>query len=138
MIKLSILWDEKKLSNINSEDFQKEMASIYSEFEKELAATSVTNAGSIFIGFATDSDSELIKNFLNLPSDLRSGLLEYIKTYFKANNKTNIEPFKESMVTEDENILRNQKLKDLFLTFPHKDIEILIDRPRESGRDIQI
>jgi len=135
VIKLSILWDEKRLTTNNSEEVLKEMASIYSEFQKELATTSVSNAGSIFIGLATESDSELIKNLFNLPSELRSRLFDYIQTYFKTGK---LEAIKESTVIEDENAVRNEKIKNLLLASPHKDIEILIERPIETGRDIQI
>lgn len=135
MIKLSILWDEKSLTANNSEEVLKEMASIYSEFQKEMATTSVLNAGSIFIGLATETDSELIKNLFNLPSELRSKVLDNIQTYFKTGK---LETIKEPTTIEDENAVRNEKIKNLLLASPHKDIEILIDRPIETGRDIQI
>lgn len=137
MIKLSIIWDEKRLADINSEEILKEMVSFYSEFRKELSATSASETGSIFIGLATESDSEMIKNLLNLPSDFRSVLLDYIKAYIKTDEQGKGNEKKTNTI-EDENAARNEKLKNLFLPYPHKDIEIVIDRPIETGRDIHL
>ena len=52
--------------------------------------------------------------------------------------KTKLEFRKEPAAIEEENAVRNEKIKDLLLASPHKDIEILIDHPVETGRDIQI
>lgn len=132
---MGILWDEKQLTTINPEEILKEMSSIYSEFRKELAANSIASTGSIFIGVATEDDSELIKSLLKLPAELRSGLLNYIQTYVTiCKEETKI----KTSISEDENTVRNEKLKELLLAFPYKDIEIFIDRPLESGRDIQL
>ena len=135
MIKLSILWDEKRLKDMNSEELLKEMTSIYAEYQKELATTSVSGTGSIFIGLATEKDTELIKNLLNLPSELRSTLLDFIGANSKAlKPKTMTDIFD----LQDESTVRKQSLKDLLLASPHKEIEIFIDRSIESGREIHL
>ena len=135
MIKLSIFWDEEQLTINNSDEILKEMVSIYSTFREELTSSSSSHTGSIFIGMATEGDSELIKSLLNLPAELRSGLLDYIRTHFQTGNEVSK---KETSTIDEENVLRNEKIRDLLLAFPHKDIEILIDRPLENGRDIQL
>jgi hypothetical protein len=56
-----------------------------------------------------------------------------------ANNSEEVlKEMAESTIIEDENTVRNEKIKNLLLASPHKDIEILIDRPIETGRDIQL
>lgn len=135
MIKLSILWDEKRLKDLNSEELLKEMTSIYTEYQKELAATSVSGTGSIFIGLATENDIELIKNLLNLPSELRSRLLDFISINSKAAKPGTMTGIVD---LQDESTVRKQSLKDLLLASPHKDIEIFIDRSTESGREIHL
>lgn len=132
---MSIFWDEKSLTNTNSEELQAETASICAQFQKELAETSVPSHGSIFIGLATESDAELVKSLFNLPSELRLELLEYMQTYFKTGQ---YDTMKETKAIEYDNSIQNKKIKDLLLGFPHKDLEIIIDRPLETGRDIQL
>jgi hypothetical protein len=134
VIKMGIIWDEKSLANTNSEELQAELASIYAQFRKGLTETSVPS-GSLFIGLATESDAELIKSLFNLPSELRLGLLEYIQTYF---NTVHYDTMKETKAIDYDNSIQNKKIKDLLLGFPHKDLEIIIDRPLETGRDLQI
>jgi hypothetical protein len=132
---MSIFWDEKSLANTNSEELQVEMASICAQFQKELAEISVPQNGSLFIGLATESDAELVKNLFNLPSELRLGLLENLQTYF---NICQYDTMKETKALDYDNSIQNKKIKDLLLGFPHKDLEIIIDRQIETGRDIQI
>jgi len=120
---------------MNSEEILKEMTSIYAEYQKELAVTSFSETGSLFIGLATETDTELIKNLLTLPSEFRSGLINYIRTYRKSSE---FENWKETTPIGNENATKKQDLKDLLLASPHKDIEIGIDRSAETGRDIHL
>ena len=120
---------------MNSEEILKELIAIYFEYQKELAATSSSVNGSIFIGLTTENDTELIKSILNLPSELRSKLLDFIGANSKVAKPGTIT---ETVDIKDENTLMKQSLKDLLLASPHKEIEIFIDRPTESGREIHL
>ncbi len=118
MIKMSILWDEKNSTDLSSEDMQKRLSKIITDYQKEIPSSS--DAASIFVGLATGSDKELLHILINLPSEIRLKLLEYIQScLFKEVN-----PKKPS-------------LKKLLLTSPHKDLEIPIHRSTETGREIQ-
>lgn len=117
MLKMSIIWDEQKNTNSNSEALQKKLSDIIADFQKETASTS---DAALFVGLATGSDKELLHLLINLPSEIRSKLIEYI----------------QSNVFE-EDIPEKPTLKKLLLSSPHKDLEIPIIRSTETGRDIQ-
>jgi hypothetical protein len=133
VIKLSILWDEKRLTDLNSDEVLKEFMYIYNEYQKEIAATSVAT-GCLFIGLATENDTEFIKGLLNLPVEIRSRLLDYIHKNFKTEPGT----MNDVTLVGKEDIIKKQGLKDLLLASPHKDVEILMERPNDAGRDILI
>lgn len=114
---MSIIWDEKKSTDLNSEDIQKRLAEIIADYQKEIASNS---DASFFVGLATGFDKELLHLLLNLPSEIRSRLLQYIQDWV----------FKEV-------IPKKSSLKELLLTSPHKDVEIPIIRSTETGREIQ-
>ena len=132
---MSIIWDEKSLVNLNSEEALKEISTIYSEYLKEIVATSYAYTGSIFIGVTTETDTELIKNILKLPAEFRSRLLDYIRTNSKADVTGNS---CENATDKNINETQKQSLKYLLLASPHKDLEIVIDRPTDTGRDIHL
>lgn len=117
MVKMSIIWDEKKSMDLNSKDLQKKLAEITADFQKDIPSCSDV---SFFVGLATGSDKELLHLLINLPSETRSKLLEYIQN-----------------CVYKEVIPEKSSLKKLLLTSPHKDVEIPIVRSTETGREIQ-
>lgn len=117
MLKMSILWDEKKNTDLDSKDMLEVFSSVLADYQKENASASDV---AFFVGLATGSDKELLHILLNLPSETCSKLLEYIRNY---TSKPNENPAKPT-------------LKKLLLTSPHKDLEIPIGRPSETGREI--
>ncbi len=72
MVTMSILWDEKT-------DLQKRLSEIIADYQKQI--TSCSDVASVFVGLATGSDKELLHLLINLPSEIRSELLEYIQNY---------------------------------------------------------
>ncbi|HEX7715042.1 MAG TPA: hypothetical protein VF531_13595 [Bacillota bacterium] len=126
---MSIIWDEKNPSDMNSDEIIKKLIDIYSEYQQELAATSSPGNGSIFIGMATENDTELIKGLLNLPSELRYKLWDFICA-----NSIPTKPgtIPRSTDSKDTNTTKEQSIKELLLNSPHKEIEILIDHPAEK------
>jgi hypothetical protein len=133
VIKVSILWDEKRLSDLNSDQTVKEFESLLAEYQKEIASTSAT--GSIFIGLATGKDSELIKNLLNLPVEFRLKLLDYLQSKSEVNKSRVMDELNK---IETEDVTQKDRLKNILLSSPHKDLEISIDRQSDIGRDIHI
>ena len=107
MLKMSIFWDEQKNTNLNSEALQKKLSDIIADFQKETASTS---DAALFVGLATGANKELLHLLINLPSEIRSKLLDYIQN-----------------CVFEEVIPEKSSLKKLLLTSPHKDVEIPID-----------
>ncbi len=85
---MSILWDEKKNTDLDSKDMLEVFSSLLADYQKENASASDVAS---FVGLATGSDKELLHILLNLPSETRSKLLEYIRNY---TSKPNEDPAK--------------------------------------------
>lgn len=117
MLKMSIIWDEQKNTNLNSEALQKKLSDIIADFQKETASAS---DAALFVGLATGADKELLHLLINMPAEIRSKLLQYIQN-----------------CGFEEVIPEKSSLKKLLLSSPHKDIEIPIVRSTETGREIQ-
>ena len=115
---MSLLWDEKKSTDLDSEDLLKRFSSVLADYQKETASAPDV---AFFVGLATGSDKELLHILLNLPAETRSKLLEYIRNYTAKLDESPVKP----------------TLKKLLLASPHKDLEIPIVRPSETGREIQ-
>lgn len=115
---MSILWDEKRSTDLDSEDLLKRFSSVLADYQKETASASDV---AFFVGLATGSDKKLLHILLSLPAESRSKLLEYIQNYTSKPNENLVKP----------------SLKKLLLASPHKDLEIPIVRPSETGREIE-